>query len=377
MRKSVTLLLILVFLIASSIATPLPVKAEPKTIVIPDDYPTIQEAIDHANTRDTVFVKAGNYFLPGLLHGIDIDKSISLIGENKQNTIITQKPYKYNEAAISISADNVTVSGFTIEGGIHNIMVGGSGCKIVDNNFLVIYSGVFFIGGTNNIISGNNINRNKTGSRGISLTSWGEESSDLVISNNTIASNGVGLDIEATQKVNITQNNIMSNGADGISLRGFGHFYVYENNITDNMGFGIQLSSNCNQSLIYNNNIYRNEIGVRLDSVGVGNKVYYNNLIGNNKTVVIETGLTDIVSWDNGRVGNYWSDYTGQGEYVIDGNNVDHYPLTQQVDITTTAPTATSTPPSGNLSLTIAVIATVTAVVIVIGLAVYFKKRKH
>jgi hypothetical protein len=31
-----------------------PAKAEPTTIIAPDDYPTIQEAIDHVNEGDTV-----------------------------------------------------------------------------------------------------------------------------------------------------------------------------------------------------------------------------------------------------------------------------------------------------------------------------------
>jgi len=29
-------------------------------------------------------------------------------------------------------------------------------------------------------------------------------------------------------------------------------------------------------------------------------------------------------------MGNYWSDYNGKGDYVIDANNVDNYPLAQQ-----------------------------------------------
>jgi hypothetical protein len=36
-----------------------------------------------------------------------------------------------------------------------------------------------------------------------------------------------------------------------------------------------------------------------------------------------------INTWKN----NYWSDYNGSGSYFIDENNVDHYPLSQPVDI--------------------------------------------
>jgi hypothetical protein len=77
MRTSITLLLILIFLIASNIAAPLPVKAEPKTITVPDDYPTIQEAIGNASAGDTVYVKKGTYYAPHY-QVIVIDKSLSL-----------------------------------------------------------------------------------------------------------------------------------------------------------------------------------------------------------------------------------------------------------------------------------------------------------
>ena len=46
MRKSIALLLVLVFLIASCIIKSLPVKAGPRTIVVPDDYTTIGAAMN-------------------------------------------------------------------------------------------------------------------------------------------------------------------------------------------------------------------------------------------------------------------------------------------------------------------------------------------
>ena len=87
--------------------------------------------------------------------------------------------------------------------------------------------------------------------------------------------------------------------------------------------------------------------------IGSGNTVYNNNLVSNlqnsliKHSTVYSDGLngTDIVSWDNGKVGNYWSDYNGSGAYVIDENNVDYHPLMQQVDISTSAPTSTPIQP--------------------------------
>ena len=79
---------------------------------------------------------------------------------------------------------------------------------------------------------------------------------------------------------------------------------------------------------------------------GSNNIVYNNNFVNNTKqNVKIEnsypynsTGIangTVVVSWDNGKVGNYWSDYNGGGSYVINQNNVDHHPIAQPVDIPT------------------------------------------
>jgi nitrous oxidase accessory protein NosD len=130
--------------------------------------------------------------------------------------------------------------------------------------------------------------------------------------------------------------------------------------------------------MIYNNDIAGSQIGIKLANqtethVGKGNEVYDNNVFDNEENVVVETGQTDNVSWDNGVVGNYWSDYDGQGTYVIDEDNVDYHPLTQQVDISTAAPE----PPSETPLLTIAVVAMVSAIVIGVGLLVYLKRRRR
>ena len=35
--------------------------ASPRTITVPDDFPTMKNAVDNASAGDTVFVKAGTY----------------------------------------------------------------------------------------------------------------------------------------------------------------------------------------------------------------------------------------------------------------------------------------------------------------------------
>ena len=61
----------------------LPVKAEPKMITVPDDYATIEDAVTNAIQGDTIFVRKGTYHNP-----LKIEKSISLVGEGRDTTII-------------------------------------------------------------------------------------------------------------------------------------------------------------------------------------------------------------------------------------------------------------------------------------------------
>jgi hypothetical protein len=402
MRKIVTLLLLLVFLAASSIATFAPVKAESKTITVPDAYPTIQAAIDNASEGDTVFVKRGTYNVG--IGGLFIDKPISLIGEDSQATTIINSYNRddfSNEYVILVDASDVKISGFTITSNPYRSLTGillqddnsdkgVSGCAITGNNIVNNQQGVWVSDGIYdvtqvkpkplNLISKNNI----TGNLEYGLIIF---SSYTTISENQIADNYFGILAHLCSNVNITENQISSN-VYGIELEWWGPFYVYENNITDaTTGYGIQFRG-CSNSTVYKNNILSNGIGVNLvnhqlvtnsTTGGLGNKVYDNNIINNTQNAFVQHDFefninvhengTDVVSWDNGVVGNYWSGYDGHGFYVIDENNIDHHPLTQQVNISTTAP---------ELSTIIVAIAIIIIVVVAsIGLLVYFKKRQH
>ena len=135
MHKTTAVLLVFV-MAASGVAALFPAKAEPKTITVPDDYPTIQAAINNASAGDTVFVKNGIYYTPFGI-GIDVDKPLSLIGENSKETVIVGVPSRYGEnKVIQIDADNVVISGFTIRDDWIGIDIGSSRCKLAGNNIV-------------------------------------------------------------------------------------------------------------------------------------------------------------------------------------------------------------------------------------------------
>jgi parallel beta-helix repeat protein len=111
------------------------------------------------------------------------------------------------------------------------------------------------------------------------------------------------------------------------------------NNAISNSLTGIRLQSGSNNK-IFNNSLY-------LDTLSSGNFYYNNNMYvhyASNGFRFPIIGDGSINSWDNGSIGNYWSDYNGSGVYVIDENNIDHYPLTNPVDINAQTPTSTPTP---------------------------------
>ncbi len=271
------------------------VNAEPRTLFVPDDYSTIQMAIGNSSTGDKVFVRAGDYNVVGY-DGILIDKPISLIGENSQTTVITVGQYRYGHDVIHITADNVTVSNFTIiANGVAGIDIEDTydhvpiGCRIIGNKIQGGNWGIITYGSTNTItgtikykpsyltISGNTVTGNSIDGMYIS-------SSNSTISENTITGNSrEGVMIDEALYVTVTRNNISNNGGGsdandkgGLSLGWWGPFYVYGNNITNNNGSGIAFREFCNNSTIWGNNIENNEFGIQeyyVDDGGKGNTV--------------------------------------------------------------------------------------------------------
>jgi len=93
----------------------LPVKADQSglvnfirtvTRVVPDQYPTIQSAINNANDGDTIFVESGTYF-----EHIVVNRTVSLVGEDSQTTIVDANG---TGRGLSIVRGYVNITGFTV-----------------------------------------------------------------------------------------------------------------------------------------------------------------------------------------------------------------------------------------------------------------------
>jgi parallel beta-helix repeat protein len=158
------------------------------TIIVPDDYPTIQAAINAADAGDTVYVRKGGYGGP-----VYVNKPVALVGENKSSTSIGAP---YQGIAVIVSADNVTITGFTML---------PSGAARISTSALVLSN----VKGVN--ISGNNIGGGAE--YGVSLVV--ESSSNCIFSENTIVPSYYGI---ALQLSSSSVNTFFRNNIYGISL---------------------------------------------------------------------------------------------------------------------------------------------------------------
>ncbi|GAH31832.1 unnamed protein product, partial [marine sediment metagenome] len=92
-----------------------------------NNYTVIQEAINDAIDGDTVFVydDSAPYY-----ENVIVDRSIDLIGEDRNTTIIDGE---IGDIIIKIISDNVVVSGFTLTNGYMGIAIISDFCIISGN----------------------------------------------------------------------------------------------------------------------------------------------------------------------------------------------------------------------------------------------------
>jgi len=341
-------------------------------IIVPDEYSTIQEAVNNAADGDTIFVRAGTY-----CEHVVVSKTLSFIGEDRNTTIVDGSGSGY---VMSVLSDNVSVTGFTVQNGQFGIYVLNSKYANIFNNIIAHNYGSDWDAGMrleyadyttirDNIITdnwrgvllyafspyvsvyGNNVTGNEYGIR---VAMGG--SSYVNISGNYVANNrAYGIDVTGfggeaqSNYATIAGNLIVNNTYEAVGLgEGSNYNTVIRNKMIGNGHAGVTLERYSNNNTVVRNDIISNAYGVCFDLFAVNstqNTISNNNIINNTQQVRIVSGSVN--SWNGSYPcgGNYWSDYSdldlfsgpyqnvtgedglGDTPYVIDVNNVDNYPL--------------------------------------------------
>jgi hypothetical protein len=79
-------------------------------VYVPDDYPTIQAAVDAVNAGDTIIVRDGTY-----TENVNVNKRLTIKSENGPDSTIVQAANP-NDHVFEVTADDVTISGFMVTG---------------------------------------------------------------------------------------------------------------------------------------------------------------------------------------------------------------------------------------------------------------------
>ena len=270
-----------------------------RDIYVPDDYPTIQAAIDAAQDGNTIIVRPGTY------HEHDIDflgKAITVWSEDPEDSAVVASTVVDADSLGSVfyfhsEEDTASVlSGLTITGGYQDIGGGGIYCNsspkitnnIITGNYAVVGGGIYCTSSPmirNNLITSNSVLEEGGGIAGY-------DSASAIVSNNSITNNsaawGGGLYCSSSSSMLVSDNVITGNSTSG---RGGGiECYSSGSRITHNVISGNSAFNGGGISCVLSSPIITGNIVTGNQATYSGGGIYYssgsptlvnNSVIGN------------------------------------------------------------------------------------------------
>jgi len=319
--------------------------AEPGIIRVPENYLTIQAAINAASPGDTIVVAPGTY-----PEYVCVNKSVTLMGTNRES-IITGAATPIRVVDVNIS--NVKITSFTIRGPTSSYK--GVYCEppleqyftninITDNTITGCNDGIFYSRSSRCFITNNTLERNTYGIR------LYDSNYNVVEENFINSSSYYGINFYARSHHNNMTKNTIIRSKYAVLLEYTNFTRMYLNKIENNTEYALRLSYSFNSTIV-GNNVVNNKYGVYIWNCSQ-NQFYYNNFINNTNQVAHYDAPVTANIWDTnvcpGAKGNYWSDYAeigvdngsgvgrwgedrvagdGVGDTLIPHLQVDWYPL--------------------------------------------------
>jgi len=216
MNRVIATYLLVSLMLLPALAIVKPVQAS-RTLTVPNEYSTIQQAINAASDGDTILVRKGTYN-----EQLTIDKQIILRSEDKTGTVIATSK---SGAIILVSHDNVEITGFTVrhdgagrgypywgwssgKAAIHLLNV--EHCNIHGNQIVSRGCGIWLYGSNQNRVLDNVV---QECDYGIAL----ESSNANTLTRNTMANNTNGLSFMSSSN-NVLRNNTMHDNSHNLAI---------------------------------------------------------------------------------------------------------------------------------------------------------------
>ena len=297
-----------------------------KTCTLTDDFNGAIEITSNDITLD------GNGY--GSYNIMDLDGVSGTTIENFVNSGIYIRGHGYQTNSHSFIKNNI-LTGIILDCS-RNITIANNIISHNNGSGIYMYSCRDFINITENIINNNTE---------VGIEAW--DGGISCITGNMINNNNHGIRLIQSGCDDIINNNICNNINAGISLDWLSSANnIIDNNILNNEK-GIYFDNSYPEIMdckIINNNISNNNYGVYANRCNI--HVYQNNLINNiiNNACDYSDPLISSNQWDNGSIGNYWSDFDETSEGCIDldnngicdspyhipgGSSIDRYPLVE------------------------------------------------
>jgi hypothetical protein len=386
MSKSFVILFVLIFITASCIIAIQPVKAESlKGITINEDGSITPSGV-------AMQIKGNTYRITADLNGSITVKRGNIVLDGANHTL--QGPgTSQNTIAITLMASNVTVENLNVNSWKAGVYGAFNNNTITRNMFKGNYQAIA-IYADDYVVNGNNISGSNDAAILIDTGAIRPQGDNNLIMQNQITNNNWALDILNSDGTTIIENNVANNAV--VLVLG-----TQSTNV-NNAGF----------QLLYSNNFINNG---QILNVPIGGP-FVSNVVP----------LSPAGQWDNGSLGNFWSDYLskypnateidhsgiGNTSYeIIDsttysddyangttiagtailGIAVDRYPVMVPFSslIAPNSTSTVSTSPSHSPTVTppnmapesfptfaVAAVSGIVVVIIIAGLLVYFKRRK-
>jgi len=308
-------------------------------IVVPDDYPTIQSAIDAALDGSTILVRSGIYF-----ESLQITKCLEIYGSEESPTVLKNPS---GGDVVYIQANYATFAGFHIEGSAESFGAGiymsqSQHVQILGNVIFGNRYGIYIWDSFDIILRNNNMTNNRFGFgvwglflqhflHDIDVSNFVNEkpmyywvngknktvpsdagyvalvnSTDVTVRDLTPARNFQGIFVAHSISIKIQNVTSVSNHY-GLHILASNDSVIARSNITLN-DVGLLLDLSCNNDIV-ENNFSNNSVGIQFSYSpltpirSIGNLVYENNINGNDDGIQA-IGAIDNQFWGNNVTAN-------------------------------------------------------------------------